>query len=417
MKPRREWPWVLAAAALVAFGAWLLLSRSASVRRFAFVDFYDYYLAARSILSGHDPYDAFAAATQARSLGLPYLSHSDFIYPAWFAVVMAPVALLPARAAAAAWFALSAAALLWTLRRLPLGTPSGAWWLAGLLFPPALFSLFVGQVNLVLLALLALAWRKRERLPTLAGVALGLAVATKLSPAVLALPLLKCRRHRMLAVAGLTLVLCAVVGEIAARGSTMQYLTVVLPGLSSLPARLAHPVNQGLAGFFLRLLAPNDWTRPIWNGPALVRPLTLATGALLTLAVTAVHWRAAPPDEARFWGALTAVLVVVSPVAWESTFALLLVPYSLAFRSGRPPAPLVASWVLVATQRGLDGFANDPSGHTWQRAVPPLSSLALYGALLTIWYLCRDGSASKPPHQPSSQASPDDPPPESLATP
>lgn len=156
-------------------------------------DFPIYWQAARDVLADGSPYDV-------RS-GL-----HGYVYLPWFALLLAPLALLPLPAAAACWYAANVA-FLWLAGRALLDalrvTAPGArlkWLLlaalplAGLLHD----NLVLGQANLLLLLLLAAA--VQGALSTHArwaqGIPLGLAAALKMPAALLLLPLLLRGRAR-----------------------------------------------------------------------------------------------------------------------------------------------------------------------------------------------------------------------------
>lgn len=375
--------WGVAALGLLGYGLFLAMNDAPPVRAYAHVDFYDYYFAADAVRGGADPYDATACDARAAAARVPVIPRSDYIYPAWFAAALVPLTSLPPRAAAALWFAVSAGLLLVTLARL-LPFEQRGWAAAGILFPPALFSLFVGQVNVVLLALVAVAWRRRDDRPALAGLALGLAAAIKLSPVLLLALALWRGRRRLATAAATTLLGCLIVGELASPGSTWTYATQVLPSISTLSARHAHPVNQSLAAFFLRHLTPNQWTDPWWRAPQLAAPLSWLAIAALAAAIPLVtrNRPSGKQREAAEWGATICLMVIASPLAWESTFTLLLLPFALALGGGGPRWGIAGSWGLIAAQRGLDDFANHPEVHPFLASVPAASSLALLGALV-----------------------------------
>lgn len=371
----------LAAAGLLlaGFAAFLFSSDAGPVRDFAFVDFFDYYFAGDAVAAGISPYDAAAAEMRARSEGVPVIHRSPFIYPSWVATLLVPFSLLPPWWAAAAWYLLSALALLWTIddavqrRRLP-----GSSWAAALLFPPTLFTLFVGQVNAFLLALLWYAWSRREDHPSRAGVALGLAIGIKLNPLLLALPLAAARRWRVLAAVTVTGLVCIAIGELASPGSTQEFARQVLPGLSSLDPGHAHPVNQGLKGFFLRLFVPNPWTRPFIDSPELAAWSIRIVTALVVSALAVLCWLRGRTHERETWAFTGAAMIALSPLAWESQFVMALLPFALLWHPGFR-ARVAIVWFAIAAQRALDDFANHPDDHPVLRACPPLSSVALAG--------------------------------------
>jgi hypothetical protein len=151
-------------------------------------DFPIYWQAARDLLAGRSPYDA--------TTGL-----HGYVYLPWFAWALVPLALMPLGAAAWCWYVanlaftwLAGRALLDSLR--DAGVPLRGATLALATLPlVALFqdNLILGQANLLLLLLVALAVRG-----VVGGFPLGYAAALKMPAAVLALPLVVRGRARTL---------------------------------------------------------------------------------------------------------------------------------------------------------------------------------------------------------------------------
>jgi hypothetical protein len=151
-------------------------------------DFPIYWQAARDLLAGRSPYDA--------TTGL-----HGYVYLPWFAWALVPLALMPLGAAAWCWYVanlaftwLAGRALLDSLR--DAGVPLRGATLALATLPlVALFqdNLILGQANLLLLLLVALAVRG-----VVGGFPLGYAAALKMPAAVLALPLIVRGRARTL---------------------------------------------------------------------------------------------------------------------------------------------------------------------------------------------------------------------------
>lgn len=386
MRPGRWLGWSLAAVFLSAFGALLATSDAEPIRAFAAVDFYDYYYAAEAVRSGVDPYDAAWAHARGVADGVPVIEGSNYIYPAWFAAVLTPLTALPPRVAASLWYVLSAVVLLVLLGRLA-PAPRQRWLALGLLFPPALFSLFVGQVNIVLLALLVWSWEGRDRRPATAGALLGLAAAIKLTPALLLLVPLFRRRYRFVTAAAFVGLACISLGELAAPGSSAGFLRHVVPDVGVLDVRHAHPANQSISALFLRLFTENDWTVPWINAPELARALSGVVSAALVGVAGWTAWRARAgyaSDEARAWAVGIAVLVVVSPLAWEATFVLTLLAMSLLLLNGVRARWLAAAWLLIAAPRALNDFAAHPDSYPFLQHVPPLTSLATLATLFLV---------------------------------
>lgn len=379
-------PWLVAALCLAAYGWFLATSQVAPVQQFAFLDFYDYYFASLAISRSISPYENTVIEDWVRAANVPYITGSDYIYPAWVAWVLQPLLLFTPRTAAAVWFVLSAGLLLFILKQL-VPDRLGMALLAGLLFPPTLFTLFVGQINIFLLALLVAAWLLRDSRPLLGGLALGLVTAVKLGPGLLLPLLLWMRRTTMAVGAAITCVLAILLGELGAPGSTVRYVTKVIPELATPSARHAHPVNQSLTAVLIRHLMPNAWTQPVTSAPSLVRPLSgLVAGLLLGLCVVAAYRAGADrrAQERRLWAAGVSLIVVLSPLAWESLFVLLLLPLALLRQEGIRPWWLVCIWLLFVLQRVLDPFVNQPAAHPYLMRLPFATSWACLGALAMV---------------------------------
>src|SRR5213078_716425 len=106
---------------------------------------------------------------------------------------------------------------------------TGVVWLAVASWPPVFTTLERGQIDLLLLPLLALAWRRRAHAPV-GGFALALCALAK--PFVFALwPILLVAGHRRLAVAATAAVVALLgVGAIVSGPTlSLEYLTEVLP--------------------------------------------------------------------------------------------------------------------------------------------------------------------------------------------
>jgi Glycosyltransferase family 87 len=163
-------------------------------------DFSFYWTAAHRLLDGQAIYTA-------AQLAGPYAPQGQdgFLYPPPFAALATPFAALFSdyRAAAWIWTGLGAAILVvsvlafWQSERLgerfPLLAGRGRWLLvaAAFAFPPVVGELVLGNVHLVLLGLLTIAWlgirRGDGRGEWVAGVAVGVAAIIKVFPGVLLL--------------------------------------------------------------------------------------------------------------------------------------------------------------------------------------------------------------------------------------
>jgi Glycosyltransferase family 87 len=366
-------------AALVAAASLLdtLLQRGSDG---LFNDFYDYWLAARVLGSGGNPYDTAAMTAAAGHAGLHFTLGTGYSYPLLFGYLCLPLTVLPPVPAAIVFSALSMLAL--GLAVAILATPLGRLGMAELLVLGALAggltpisgSLYFGQANLVLLPLLALAWRGVAR-----PLALGLATAVKLYPAA-ALAAIAAGGRRSLGLLGATV-------------SAMLALTV-LPNLlarmamGSGPTALFLPdpfwTNQSVNGLLSRLSMSSEFTRPPLPGlpvaPVEVTVLLLLGGGAMALMVL---------RKGRPWAGCLSLALAFGVVAapknslWNYAPLLLVVFFCwpLVRRRAAALAVLLAGLALVEIQAVIDYFRHSfytSPGLTW------LSSLALYGALLLI---------------------------------
>jgi hypothetical protein len=345
-----------------------------------FNDFYDYWLAARVVAAGGNPYDTATMAAAITHSGLHFTLGTGYSYPILFAYLCIPLGALPATSAAVLFSLLSlaalglAVALLATpLRLVPYAELLLIGAIAGVLTPVS-GSLYFGQANLLVLPLLALAWRGRAR-----PLALGLATAIKLYPAA-ALAAIVAGGRRSLRLLASTLALALAL--------------TVLPNLlaGNNPAGTAGGLfgpdpfwtNQSLNGFVSRLSMPSEFTHPPLTGLPVV-PTELVLLALLGAGVlTVMVWQGGRP-----WAGCLSLAIAFGVVAapknslWNYTPLLLSVFFCWPLVRRRPPllAILLASLALLELQAVIDyfrhSFYSNP-GLTW------LSSLALYGALLMI---------------------------------
>ncbi len=231
---------------------------------------------------------------------------------------------------------------------------SRRWWLLRLVpllacLPPAGHTLMRGQVNLLLLflvcvagALLLRGWRM------LAGVTIALAGAIKVLPLFLVLVGLWRRDFRFLSGFGLGLALfligvpCLVLGPERAFFSYQSLVrTILAPGAfgandTSRPEITDLSVNhsQSPVAVLHRLQFWDEPQRPA-RAEAASRMIHWGIGALLTLTtLAAAGWRRGPfpvrisevvdgPRQVLFLGALTGVMLLVSPVSHLHYFCLL----------------------------------------------------------------------------------------------
>ncbi len=290
-------------------------------------DFGVYLNAARDVVHGQPLYSAF--------LHHPFPDPTlrpAYIYPPSFALLVAPLGLLPDGAAAAAWMAIEqaslAVAVVIVLRWLrPTSWAIAALLVATLTFYPLWVDVVQGQVNLLVLLLVMVGIVGVLRGTPALGAAIGAAAALKLTPLILVVFLLLDRRFRAAAfvLGGFATVTSA--GALLRFHDSVAYVGQVLPALASGTAFYA---NQSLAGMLDRTLGSNPYTQP-WIALPWVPMLVLATAAIL------IGWwwwqtrgHTAPSRAAAFIPLIpllstvtwTHHLVILLPVIWFSVIAL-----------------------------------------------------------------------------------------------
>lgn len=261
------------------------------------IDLEVYRLGADVWLSGGDLYGLLPATST---------GHLPFTYPPFAAVVFAPFALAPYVVASSVWTLLSIAALVVVvvvvLRSLDV-QPSTA--LVGVLLPVALLlepvraTLFFGQINLLLMALVVVDCLVRNpRWPR--GMLVGIAAAIKLTPAAFVLFFLL-RGDRRAAVTALVSFLGATAVGFALNpaGSARYWTSIVFD-----PDRIggvASAANQSVKGFLARIGIEQGL---LW--------LVLAAVAVVAGAI-AIR-KARHPVDALCVNAF--VVLLASPVSW-----------------------------------------------------------------------------------------------------
>jgi alpha-1,2-mannosyltransferase len=290
-------------------------------------DFGAYLRAARDIVQGQPLYAAFLHHPFPDATLRP-----AYIYPPSFALLIAPLGLLPDAAAAALWIAFQQAALAVAIVVVLRWLRPTRWAIVGLVvatlsFYPLWVDVVQGQANLLVLLLVTLGIVGVARGRPEFGAAIGVAAALKVTPLILVVWLLLDRRFRAAAfvLGGFTILTLA--GALLRFQDTLAYFGQVLPALASGTAFYA---NQSLAGALDRTLSSNVYTQP-WINLPWVSLLLIVVGAVL---ISWWWWQTRPhPAEARGIAFIPLVpllssvtwthhLVIVLPLIWFSLIAL-----------------------------------------------------------------------------------------------
>jgi hypothetical protein len=318
---------VLLAAIALAFRAIQFLRLTGQIQWG--YDFSAYWTAAERLNAGDSLYTA-------AQLAGPYAPQAQYLYlyPPPLAGLLRPFqALLPVDYLTAAWgwAALGAAIVIasvlavWRTERLgdrfELLRGNGRWLLvaAAFAFPPLVGELVLGNVHLLLLGLLTLAWlgvrRGDARGEWIAGVAVGMAAVIKVFPGLLLLWFLLTWRYR--AAAGVFL-----------GAAVLSLVTLPLTGLQpwlDFPTVLA---NLSAPSDTTDTLAPTVWLAELIGFTPARIVVTLA--GLAILVATAVR-RANEP--ATFAVAVLAS-ILVAPAVYHHYLALLILPFLLGLAAG-----------------------------------------------------------------------------------
>jgi alpha-1,2-mannosyltransferase len=327
-------------------------------------------------------------APRVELLGAPY-----FIHPPTATLVTLPFALLPWPAAAAAWAALAAVALVWLAASLLAiaGRERSAGIMLGTaallaLWPPTLYDLEKGQWSLWLAALMAAGLRAFEAgRSRRSGVLLGLAAALKVSPVLLLAPFARRDRRAAMAMAatlaGAVLAAALVVGPAA----LVAFATGSGPNARAWAPWIANTAS--LAGVFARLTTASPFARPLLDAPGLGRAAFAVTAALaLGLAALRTLRGGAPGTPPGRVAAVWIVLaVVLNPLGWGHTLLLLLPPLVVLWRERGSswPAVVIAALFTIPRQ-ALAAWAGPlpvgPAAGLWL-GVQAVAAMALLVAL------------------------------------
>lgn len=321
-----RWAVPVAVVALVGHAVVLLLWPAAHV---LLIDLQVYRAGAEHLLAGQPLYAG------------PVLDAMMFVYPPFAALLVAPLTAVPVPVLDAVWTAGSLVLLGLVVRRClqRLGQPAPlpvvtALVLAATWSDPVRTTLYLGQVNLVLLALVALdvlgptpsRWR---------GIGIGLAAAVKLTPLLFVVYLLLTGRVRAAATALATFVAAAGLGFALAPADSVDFW---LHGTFAAAGRISPAdalSNHALTGTLVRRLGE-------------VPVLPLVASALVAVCTLLVARRAHRAGQEVLAAAVCGLgAAAAAPFAWSHHYVWI-VPLVLAL-AARPGGRLLAGLVVLAT--------------------------------------------------------------------
>jgi alpha-1,2-mannosyltransferase len=347
--------------------------------------------------------DVYRLGAQALADGMPLYGQGfrtgfgevlPFIYPPIAALLFQPVVLLPMPLAATALTVASGLAAVWVLVRTfqELGDRvAGVRLLLALplllLLDPVRMTLFLGQVNLLLLALVIAdvlvlrdsRWR---------GVFVGVAAAIKLTPLVFVVWLLIDGDRRAALRAAVTFAGATALGFVLAPKESLQYWTETLFRLDPM-LPVTSSGNQNLRPVAAWFGLPQTATTVLW--------LVFAIGALALAACAARRCALAGQP---LLGALvmSAGGLLASPISWSHHWVWVLPMVPVLFRLGRR-VHAISGLVLFAVgpQIVLVVLAGDESGWApWQHLLATSYSIWAVTALAVVAAGVRSWTSSVP---------------------
>jgi alpha-1,2-mannosyltransferase len=377
-------------------------------------DFVNYFGGAQAAAHGTDIYADFKQSWGTESWVVAY------IYPPFFALLLAPLTALGLVAAARIWLLVVHAAFLVALALILRTNPELSragrrlFLLAGFTFMPVYLNLKFQQVATIwLLLLTATLWAALRRRAGLSGIFLAAAASLKVSPIFLIPLFARLGRWRIAVLGSVTLVVVTVVSILLAPGS-WQFFTVVLPRIGLGTANWDNGSIDGLVSRIVELV-PN-----LFGGAT----QTVAKVAIVAAAVTVIGitlWVARDLGR-QAWGlrlgvaALVTSLLIVSSVTWQHHLVTLLLPIAtaLAWITVRKPGAryewaLAAAYVMCWLDRRAFPLPADLQVHSPGQAALVLAGTSVkLAGLVLLWLLLlrmlrhEQGLAVRVPERPAA---------------
>ena len=310
---RLSGPVGLAVVFLVVGWWWYMLAFQGGASDWAF-DFRQFWQGAHDVVNGVSPYPDPAVLDRAGThLDIHHFQEIfRFPYPAVAAVVIAPFGLLGFHAAAAIWSSLQIAALLGSLRIL--GVRDWRVLAVVVTCAPAVSSVRLGTFTPLLLLLVAIAWRWRDR-PWVSGSSVALAISFKLFLWPLVVWLAATRRFA----AALAAAVLAVAMTLAAWAMIGFHGLTEYPDLARRLAETFGPVGLSLVALGVHL----GLSRAAAGAFSWVVGLSML-GCVIALARRGV-------DEWTTFSVALVAALALTPIVWIHYFVLLIVPLALVW--------------------------------------------------------------------------------------
>jgi alpha-1,2-mannosyltransferase len=307
-----------------------------------------------------------------------------FTYSPFAAVVFVPLAALPLTAVRVLWELASVAALAYscviTLRLAgyrPTRVMAAGVTAAALALDPMYQTLFLGQINLILLAaILTDVWRASRGRS--AGVLVGAAAAIKLTPAIFIVFFLLARRTRAALAAAVTFGACGLIGWLIAPGASVRYWE----HLSHDTRRVGAPYisNQSPYAAAIRIAEGASHVGS-WY---IVIPLVCAAIGLAAAAMLARH---------QDWlGAATvtgATGLLVSPISWAHHWVWIVPALVLLVRDGHRIAAAAGYLLFLVAPFWYTPHSGGPREYGFHWLLTLVANCYLIAGLAFLGYMVR----------------------------
>jgi len=314
----------------------------------------------------------------------------EFSYPPFTVLLFVPFASLPFRQAAILWQLMSLSCLavaIWCLyRSIPLSSHTLLVLISiALLFEPLENSLDLGQINLLILALTCIfLMALRTGHPVTAGVAIGLAAALRIHPALFLLYLAWQHEWRGFAWGTCTVAACSLLAiQVAGWDATVEYVTQIAPKYA---VPLAGLTNHSLAAWILNtgsglvpLVHEGQWQL---LGRMISLGLLVAAFVILRPADRILAQRVVP--ESAF---LSVILLLVTPNTTINHMVFTLIPLAVLLEQALGAAPQTRLVIGIGTAALLIGAINDYYAHPLLLGRPSvlMGGIKTYGLMILAW--------------------------------
>jgi hypothetical protein len=338
------------------------------------VDFFQDWASARNYLSGSPIYLDLKQAVE-RYLGFKISEKGEpgvrvslevNAHPPTSVLLVLPLSIFSYPDAVLVWNLMSIAALiasLWIVQR-QLAIPFSAWAsfpIVALLLVcwPFRQQVNEGQLSLFLLLLLTSIWASnRSERPGWAGVLLGLATAIKLFPGFLFCYFILQRQWKAVRMGIISFaVLTGLTVSVLGLKTYQSYYKDVIPRLENFRSCWG---NASLQGLWIKLFDPGidrfgfmseHTVESAWRSPALARlGIWLSSGVLVAVLARIVGRANSRQERDQAFGLTVIAMLLVSPITWEHSLLLLLIPFAELWVRLPPsnPARVLVLFILTA---------------------------------------------------------------------